>query len=77
MIIDMTRPRWGHNWDAKQGDDGLLRGFMWATPGPRVGDEVLWRSVHGLTRGEIVESKWTMNVDDMFSVVVEVKERGL
>jgi hypothetical protein len=73
--IDMTRRTWGHNWDVKTAEDGLLRGFCWLTPAPRVGDLVTWRTQYGLATGAFVESRWVGNVDDMYEVAVRVVAR--
>jgi hypothetical protein len=73
--FDMTRLYWGHNWDVKQASDGLLRGFCWLTPAPRVGDSVRWRTSYGEASGEVVEAIWTTNVDDMYRIAVRVTAR--
>lgn len=73
--FNMTHCRWGHNWEVKQGEDGVLRGFCWLTPSPRVGDRVTWRTTYGTATGVITEAEWMMNVDDMYRIAVEVEER--
>lgn len=74
--IDFRRTRWGHNLDIASGEDGKMRGFCWSTPGPMVGDTFIWRTAHGEARAIVEAAEWTANVDDMYSVVLEVVERS-
>ena len=73
--IDFRTKRWGHNLDVKTVSEGVMQGFCWSTPGPRVGDRVLWATEYGHAAAEVTESDWTINVDDMFKVTLRVVER--
>lgn len=74
-VHDLTRTYWGHNLAVSTSKDGLLRGHVWLTPSPKVGDALIWLTEYGRAEGVIRESEWTVNVDDMFRVTVEVIER--
>lgn len=72
-VHDFTRLYWGHNFEARtlEGTD-VLKGWVWCTPGPRAGDEFIWKSAGGMRRGLVLESVWSSNVDDMYQVTVKV-----
>jgi hypothetical protein len=73
--VDYTRKYWGHDLSIKQGQDGLLRGFCWSSPGVRVGDQLIWRTAYGTAVGEIIECRWSIDPDDMFQITVKVRDR--
>ena len=73
--IDFTTTRWGHSLTIRQRENGKLQGFVWATPGPEVGDLLLWKTAYGSARGKVVESRWCGDPNDMYEVAVEVIER--
>jgi hypothetical protein len=75
MRHDFTRTNWGHDLNLNISKDRKLRGFVWLTPSPKVGDELIWRTGYGKAVGVIRETRWTMNVDDMYEVTVEVTKR--
>jgi hypothetical protein len=76
-VIDMTRTTWGHNFSMIGEVDGYRTAFLWCTPGPKAGDQIKWKTNYGFAILDIVESEWTVNVDDMYKVKLVVAERIL
>lgn len=66
--INMTHTAWGHNFSVIDWPKGEL--FIWATPGPRKGDTLILQGHKGLIRAEVVDVRWTGNVDDMYKIRV-------
>ncbi len=76
QIIDMTRTSWGHNIKTMSNDgEGHLKFAIWCTPGPKPGDELVYKVATGTNRAIIDEVKWPVNVDDMYFIEVTVIER--
>lgn len=76
-IINFTSTHWGHNLSVGVTNEkkGILQGFCWVTPGPRVGDLVKYRTRYGVNIAEVTESTWLGNVDDMYRITIKVTER--
>lgn len=74
-VIDMTGTTWGHNFSVTSSDGKMWSGFVWCTPGPKVGDQLKWKTTYGVAVLDIIESEWTVNVDDMYKVKLTLAER--
>jgi hypothetical protein len=79
QTLDFNKCYWGHNHTLKsvdpQNKPGVLSGFIWHTPKPKLGDLVIWPTAYGYAKAIITECEWTINVDDMYKVTVKVAER--
>lgn len=76
-VIDMTRTGWGHNIEVwpQDTEKPAWTGFIWVTPGARVGDKIRWKTEYGQAVVLVTECQWTGNVDDMYRITVELVER--
>lgn len=75
---DFQQTRWGHNLEIKPtAEPDGFEGFCWCTPGPQVGDYLVWRTRYGTCVAEVTESRWITTVDDMHRIKGRVIERKL
>lgn len=74
-MLDFTKMYWGHNLEIMRDDDGLWRGFYWATPAAKVGDQVIWPTNYGYIDAVIVEQEWVTTVTDMYKVTLKIEAR--
>lgn len=77
-VIDMTRPRWGHNMSISYWWSDPKNSFhaaVWLSQAPRVGDIIQWRTPYGRCDGLIYEVEACRDPWDMYWVDVVVHER--
>jgi len=67
--LDFRQSRWGHSLSttsvAADWQDGRLRGHLWSTPRPAVGDYLAWRAAHGDVVAEVVDVELCRDPMDM------------
>lgn len=82
VIHDFTQRGWGHNFENYgEQSDGTHRWATWSTPIVREGDFILYETVYGTAKGEVVKSEPpAFDVDDMrwinFNVVARYDKQG-
>ena len=71
-VIDITRPRWGHNISLMDVHDskGTIKYAIWVSKRPEVGDEIIWASAHGQVKGMVSGVTPASSVWDMSFITV-------
>lgn len=75
--IDFRTPTWGHAFhlDLTPNQPGYLSGLVHCTPGPEVGDRVMWATAYGYAVGEVTERGYVRDPPDMHRITVRTVER--
>jgi len=65
--LDFRQSRWGHSLETSgtASQDGQLRGHLWSTPRPTVGDYLAWRAAHGDVVAEVMTVELCRDPSDM------------
>lgn len=77
-VIDMTKTRWGHNFEIMHwwsDPKDSFRAAVWVPIAPNEGDTLRWRTVYGICEAMITEVESCRDPWDMYFVNATIVNR--
>lgn len=74
-VIDFRSTRWGHNIFLRKLQGNRFSGLVICTPGPQVGDVMLWATQYGHAEATVEKAKSKGDPMDMYDVEAVVTKR--